>query len=306
MPPKKCNIPNLVDATANRLRLIQVNFADEDAETRRGYLDEEIQRALKKVTSHDRDELLVGLLTRFPESSHGLQPESETSPSPEDKALDPEIVVTRFITCIPTLTDQEKEFFRKRLQNAGLSVDLNSVGTTPNLQTKELAGLLDGREVDGARATELLIMLMDVAKSIDVTIKKVCQEIIRFAPAKNRPSIHFGKLFDTMKQFVTNDDTVNSQELEKRIVDLKVLIGVILKAIFEIHVEYNTNHLSKISPEEISKDVHGNILEGKEVKCWKKYKDLYEAEKIQLFENKMKEYFCDHIVIALRQRANRK
>ena len=301
MPSKKNSILSLANATANRLRLIQVNFADEDTKTRKGYLDEEIQRALKKVDNQGRNKFLESLMAQFPESSQSVQSLNEPKVSQQNNELDPEIVFSQFISYVPTLTDQEKEFFKKRLQSAGFSVESDSGG-----QTKDVEVLLDGREIDKVRASELLIILLDLTKSIDVTVRRICQEILRFAPNRNRPSIHFGKLFDTMKQFVTNEGKINNEELEKKVIDLRVLIGVILKAIFEIHVEYNTNHLSKISPQEISKDVHGNILEGKEVKCWKKYKDLYEAEKIQLFENKMKEYFCDHIVIALKQRADRK
>ena len=47
--------------TANRLRLIQVDFADENEQTRRDYLCEEIERALKTVLPDERSEFLQRL-----------------------------------------------------------------------------------------------------------------------------------------------------------------------------------------------------------------------------------------------------
>ena len=55
--------------TANRLRLIQVDFADESEQTRTTYLCEEIERALKSVLPDERNEFLERLLEKFPAGS---------------------------------------------------------------------------------------------------------------------------------------------------------------------------------------------------------------------------------------------
>ena len=49
-----------------RLRLLQANFADDPASVRRGYIVEEIERALKPISPTKRNEYLACLAERFP------------------------------------------------------------------------------------------------------------------------------------------------------------------------------------------------------------------------------------------------
>ena len=56
MPADKKILENRVLETANRLRLIQVDFADKDSKARDDYLCEEIERALKTILPDERKE----------------------------------------------------------------------------------------------------------------------------------------------------------------------------------------------------------------------------------------------------------
>ena len=71
---------------ANRLRLVQMDFADQDDETRRGYLQEEIQRALGGVVPSERRAFLEELQSRFPtwDGSAPAAPAVLTSSAPSD------------------------------------------------------------------------------------------------------------------------------------------------------------------------------------------------------------------------------
>ena len=64
-----------IAATANRLRMIQVDFADDSDQSRHEYLCEEIEHALKTVLPDERAEFLEGLKTKFPTvGDFGAQP----------------------------------------------------------------------------------------------------------------------------------------------------------------------------------------------------------------------------------------
>ena len=62
----KTNLESRISETARRLRLIQVDFADDSQQTRMDYLREEIERALKTVLPEQRKVFLEGLMDRFP------------------------------------------------------------------------------------------------------------------------------------------------------------------------------------------------------------------------------------------------
>ena len=71
-----------VAATANRLRLIQIDFADESPEVRRGYLSEEIERALAEVLPEERQTFLQELMNRFQSARRRLLPRVADSWAP--------------------------------------------------------------------------------------------------------------------------------------------------------------------------------------------------------------------------------
>src|SRR5690242_9898958 len=56
----------LVAATANRLRLVQSDFADEPEQVRKDYLSDEIQRALGTLIPNERKAFLEELKQFFP------------------------------------------------------------------------------------------------------------------------------------------------------------------------------------------------------------------------------------------------
>ena len=83
--------------TAQRLRLIQVDFADEDQQTRLEYLHEEMARVLKTVLPEHRKAFLEGLMERFPAEHPATTPAAAAPPHggavPQERK-DPEAIVS--------------------------------------------------------------------------------------------------------------------------------------------------------------------------------------------------------------------
>ena len=66
MPEMLTDVSRLVSATVNRLRLIQIDFADQSQEVRENYLADEVEHALAKLLPEQRGPFLTELKARLP------------------------------------------------------------------------------------------------------------------------------------------------------------------------------------------------------------------------------------------------
>ena len=117
--------------TANRLRLIQVDFADESEQTRESYLCEEIEKALKSVLPDERNEFLERLLGKFPAGSFITQVISteatvESPPAVDESELkNVDYLVRSLLEIAPTLSDDQKDFVDNAKRNGTIrDIDL--------------------------------------------------------------------------------------------------------------------------------------------------------------------------------------
>ena len=112
--------------TANRLRLIQADFADESNQTRRDYLREAIEKVLAAILPAARNEFLRRLLERFPTGSFAAQPaerEQEIeggSMAGESRFRNVDFLIQNLLEIVPTLTEEQKVIIDKSLHEAGL------------------------------------------------------------------------------------------------------------------------------------------------------------------------------------------
>src|SRR3712207_1751961 len=95
-----------VAAVASRLRLVQIDFADQGEQVRREYLSDEIERALADLVPADRLAFLQELQGRFPTWDANVETDARPPaaaaaagrPSFDEKELrDPSFLVTRLI-----------------------------------------------------------------------------------------------------------------------------------------------------------------------------------------------------------------
>ena len=196
-----------VAATANRLRLIQIDFADESAETRRGYLSEEIERALDQVVPDQRQAFLTELLSRFPTWDRNVEvgriAEQVVSRSEFDEREleDASFLVTRLSALAPSLSDAERQAVVERLREAGLAP--RSEGGWPEEGVQRIRETLQlDREtaLDPDRVLELLAIVADFAASLDQLVWRAWQ---RLAPKSTfRSTTPLRSIFS---QFATGD-----------------------------------------------------------------------------------------------------
>ncbi len=272
-------LENHVIRTANRLRLIQVDFADESEHTRNGYLCEEIERALKLIMPEKRNEFLEKLKTRFPVPSLGNQvvqngpAESRSPVAQADVLKDPELLVKSLLEIAPTLSDENKEIIVNSLGPVAVHQEAKvnySEQTFQKLQTVFQSEA--GQSINPDRLMELSIILAEFVFKLEPLVWNVWRKL---SPrSKIRQS---ADLKDIIGKFVFDVPDVSLEQIDNELKELQRLIAAIITAISQVGSQFARVHLAKFSPSEISalvKVEKGSIMVSQEVKCWRKYLKL--------------------------------
>jgi len=116
----------LVAATANRLRLVQSDFADEPEQVRKDYLSDEIQRALGTLVPNERKAFLDELKQFFPTWDAKVEVRTEkvavvATPTDQKELKDPGFLVSRLAELAPQLNEQQKHAIIEKLRQVGLA-----------------------------------------------------------------------------------------------------------------------------------------------------------------------------------------
>src|ERR1043165_2302783 len=124
MPPEDRS--RLVDATVNRLRLVQGDLSEETPEARRELLSETIEHALSRLVPAERDAFLRDLEAAFPSWDQNVrvaeEPAAPVASAADQKELkDPSFLVARLAELAPSLTDVQRRVLIDRLREAGLA-----------------------------------------------------------------------------------------------------------------------------------------------------------------------------------------
>jgi len=273
-------LTDCVSETANRLRLIQVDFADDSEQTRIHYLSEEIKRILKTIIPEQRKVFLEKLMEKFPTGHLGTaltaeQPQTQGLPEIEVEELkDPEVAICRLLELAPMLSDEQKTLAAKRLQEVGFSTP----AATRNYSDEFAHGLrarlqlADGPDIKTDRLVEMVVLLADFVFKLEPLIWNTWRML---SPRSSiRPS---GSLKKTVGQFICGDPKTPDKKAEHELRMLQRLIAAITTAVGRVGSQFAKRHLGRFSPSEISTLVrmeHGSVFVSHEVKCWRKYLEL--------------------------------
>ncbi|MHC4070603.1 MAG: hypothetical protein ACYTGS_01000 [Planctomycetota bacterium] len=296
----KDKIENRVLETANRLRLIRADFADENDQTRRDYVSEEIEKALATILPSERDEFLRRLLERFPTGGFAMQPGAEeeeiegASAASESRFRNADFVIQNLFEIIPTLNEEQKVIIDKGLQEAGLSsgarqddsIDLGQelkvklqIGDEPGLSAKEL--------------TELTAMLVEFVLKLEPLVWNTWRAL---SPRSTiRPQ---GSLAKKIGQFLCKDTEVSDGLVDEDLKVLQRLIAALTTAVSRAGGQFAKRHLAKFSPVEIAALVRmepGGVFVSHDVKCWRKYVELAETLNEDAIDMEIKKAIVDYV-----------
>jgi hypothetical protein len=280
----------LVDATANRLRLCQVECADLDPEDRRRYLDAAIGEALDTLTLGERRTFLRKLLARFPAWDPPVDPDRSVR-APFDHALlsDPDFLTARLAALIPTLPHDRREAVSRELSRAGLP----STGAPqwPQRPLDDVRHALASRAAaapappetatpDPARALELFALLARLALDLDDVAQMAWNDLTDSAapvPAAARPPAGLAR---AIARCLAGDPDAPAAAVAPALASVRRLIGHLIGAV-PLVGRLAAAHVRKFGPAEIraavSLEPRARPFESADGRCWRKYERLARA-----------------------------
>jgi hypothetical protein len=274
----------LLAATANRLRLIQVDFADEAPDVREGYLHDEIQRALAKLGPEERGAFVQELQERFPTWDAKVDisaPKAAAAPtqSPMDarELRDPSFLVSRLIELAPNLTEEQRRGLVGRLAEANLAPPAS--GELPATQVaavKQKLGLGANDALDAAHTLEVLSELITLANSLDQLVWSTWRQVASRSTLRRQ-----NPLQKVLARYAVGDKDLTRGNVTQDVERLRQLTASLVAAIGQIGRQFMQRYLHKFHPDEIQalvlSEKSGGMFVSEEVKCWRKYKDLARA-----------------------------
>ena len=286
--------------TANRLRLIQVDFADESDQTRRDYLCEEIEKALATILPTEREEFLRKLLERFPTGSFAAKPaeggaEGESgSMGGESRLRNVDFLIQNLLEIIPTLSEEQKVIIDKSLQEVGLRRDVkldDSVDLDKELRVK--LQIKSERSLETKELVELGAMLVDFVLKLDPVVWNTWRTLSPRSAV--RPQ---GALAKKIGQFLCKDAEVSNSSVDDDLKVLQKLIAAMITAVSRASGQFARRHLARFSPSEIAalvKMESGSVFVSHEVKCWRKYVELAETLNEDAIDMEIRKAIVDYV-----------
>ena len=287
-------ISQRVAATANRLRMVQVDFADQGSDVRREYLSEEIERALASVVPEQRQAFLTELMAQFPSWDArvevALRKEESTDRTLTDQRelQDPNFLVARLIDRAADLSEKERNVLVERLREANLAII--SRGAWPEEATKAVRQTLrvaDGKQIDPVRTLELIALLADFACRLDQLVWNAWRKVAPRSAIRRSD-----KLQNVLEACLTGSQDVPRGQVASDLERLRQLIASLISAVGQSGRQFASRHLARFSPVEIEALASmegGGFLVSREVKCWRKYTELADALNEASIENEIME-----------------
>lgn len=293
-------LENLIHETTNRLRLIQVDFADESDQTRAEYLCEEVERALKMVLPDERNEFLERLMARFPTLNVITQPTLEergakgSSTMEVGKLRDPDFLIRSLLEIAPTLSNDQKKNVIKSLRERELEPQIRQDYSDESIQKLKAKLQLDDMPgIDTNRLTELIILLIDFIYKLEPLVWNTWRKL---SPRSNISPR--GNMKNTIGQFMHNDSQESREHVDSDLKELQRLVAAITTAVGRVGGQFAKSHLAKFSPSEISALVrmeHKSVLVSHEVKCWRKYVELADTLTEDTIETEIRKAIVDYV-----------
>lgn len=293
------NLAGDISETARRLRLIQVDFADEDQQTRMEYLHEEMARVLKTVLPEQRKAFLEGLMDRFP-SGHPATaptgaPQAQGTGASEERT-DPEMIVSRLVEMAASLSADQKEALAARLQEAGFGFRTATAPEYSGAVTEELRAKLqldEGVCIQSDRVAALAALLADFALKLEPLVWNTWRTL---SPRSSiRPPRGLRK---RLGQSLSGDSPGQDQRIELELKMLQKLIAATITAVGGVGKQFAKNYLGRYSPAEIEAAVTMEGVsfwgKGRDGKCWEKYKELAETLTEDSMETELRKAIADY------------
>jgi len=179
-------------------------------------------------------------------------------------------LLERFLDAAEKLSaEQRAEMSRRLCENGFGTADGSPVEMELSDELRQRFGLPPGQEPRLARVVELAAWLVDLCWRLDQTTFNAWGEM-----AKNSPLVKRHQDFRAVAaRFLSGDDEV----IEAHLSAFSTLLGALLVAMQQGGKEFERYYTQRFSPQAIEQNVATEgvgMLQNKNDRCWKKYRDL--------------------------------
>jgi len=239
-----------VIALANRLRLVQLDLADQTPESRREHLTEELHREVVSLQPDDRDAFLNDLQDYFPTWDGKVDvtpaPVAATQGAIDKRELeDPAFLVARLIEVCRPLPEASRQMIILRLREAGLATESKDWPDAQSRALKTRLGITDAVPLDSQRILELADVLCELACLLDPVAWKIWREISPQNQARRALSMQ-----QLLAHFLSGEQDSPYAVVNAEIKKLRALSGALMAVISQAG-QFALNHMRRLSPDEI-------------------------------------------------------
>ncbi len=272
---------SLAERTANRIRLLQADLADEDPDVRRAHVTEEVREALAKLVPHDQERFLEALEARFPaweaEGMVAQAPASNAPPrsvAPTDMAefQDPGFLIRQLQKLAPAMTGEQRVRAAEELARSGITTG-GAGGVSPEAMDRVRATLELSPEmsVDMERLVHVMATVLEKVVSLDDIAWKNWMKM-----SENRRSRGRSGLAGVLGKYVSGNDEVGSSQVTDELESFRRLTASLMLALSQSGQAAYTQ-MRRLHPDEIEgiiRNEKANLLVSQDVRCWRRYREL--------------------------------
>lgn len=270
---------SLAERTANRIRLLQADLADEDAEARRAHVADEVREALSKLVPHDQERFLAALEDRFPAweaEGFGAHVPAESQPvsvSPTDLAEfnDAGFLIRQLQRLAGSMTPERRVAAAQELARAGITTG-GGGGVSPEAMDRLRAALEVGPEVsiDLERSVQVMATVLEKLVSLDDIAWKNWMQI-----SENRRRGR-SEMAGLLGRYMSGDTEVGSSQVVDELEAFRRLAASLMLALSQSG-EAAYKQMRRLHPDEIEgviRNEKGSVLVSQDVRCWRRYREL--------------------------------
>lgn len=272
------DISDLAEAIASRVRLIQVDFADDTPEKRQAFLADEIERALGDQTPARRRALLSELLERFP-TWNAQMLSSEASGAGGDEIANSGVsaLLDRLIELAPNMTSEDRLTVTTRLEEAGVITRQTRDGWSLNTEDAVTDKL--GFDKNVPLDPERVLQLFAEQSALITQLEKIVQATWRELSPRGGTIKADSDLAKMFERFATGDDDISRSQVSDELERTRQLTAAMIAAI---------GRLGRVLAENLSKQYSPAVLEqaarqdkrwheGVEIAAWRLFKERAEG-----------------------------
>lgn len=276
--------------TANRIKMIQTSWSDDDSVSRAETIRQEVARALEEFPESERRQRVEALRMHFPAWDKTEVKVVEVEKEGPPRKLSPEELVEELAAAFPILTIRQREEISHRLLEAGFKIEKTSreesvppIEVLPDATARKL-GLKSPVRVYPTQLFNVFHELLDCVVRVGGVAQEIFQELHGRAGAIETIGREEG-VKQVIARYLSEDPDSSSEEVSHAIGKVRMQLVSMLKIPGALP-EKLCERMQVISPESIEGTVEhedaggafARVFKDKKVRCWEKYIFLWRRD----------------------------